>query len=57
MQSAAPEKATFVHELLESSAAEQSPTVSALGRSADASQLAKKMEVWVMQHTHDGKRK
>ena len=41
MQSAAPEKATFEHKLPEGSAAEQSPTVSALGRSSDASQFAK----------------
>jgi hypothetical protein len=41
VQSAAPEKAKFAHELAEGSAAEQSPTVSALERSSDASQLAK----------------
>jgi hypothetical protein len=38
VQSAAPEKATFEHELPEGSAAEQSPTVSALESSSDASQ-------------------
>jgi hypothetical protein len=40
VQSGAPKKATFAHEPPEGSAAEQSPTVSALGTSPDASQFA-----------------
>ena len=36
-----PGKAVFVHDSPEGSTAEQSPTVSALGSSSDASQFAK----------------
>jgi hypothetical protein len=36
-----PETAVFVHDVPEGSVTEQSPTVSALGRSSDASQFAK----------------
>ena len=40
-----PDKPVFVQDPPEGSAAEQSPTVSALGRSSDASQFAKTGEV------------